>query len=254
MILKIRGFRETSVYYDSKMEFLQKHKGFFKVLTVCLVLYFSLVGFWTGFMAKLKMTEHFRNRTGLTLEMGMVYLYPFTGNGSIKNLRIKNPAGFYADNVLTIDKIEFKGNRNTLYSDVAVIDSMKVLGIKISFEQKDMQNNFQKLYEDGSKFYRGEGSSVEQGLKSFAIKDMIIDPIIITIGPAILSKKVDLGGVHMVDVGSPDSGVGFYRFGKHLLSSYKPGIEKAMSDPTTPLTSEMKNMVVRWLETHALGQ
>lgn len=236
------------------MQFLEKHKTFFKVLVVCLVLYFALVGFWTGFMAKLKIKEHVQNRTGLTLEMGMAYLYPFTGNGYIKNLSIKNPEGFYAENILSVDKIEFKGNRKTLYSNVTVIDSMKIQGIKISFEQKDMQNNFQKIYEQGSKYYLGEGSKIEEGLKSFAIKDLIIDPIVISIGPAILNKKVDLGGVHMNDVGMPEDGIGFYRFGQKLLESYQPGIEKAMSDPTTPLTSEMKAVVVRWLENHATGR
>ncbi|MEZ4846653.1 MAG: hypothetical protein R2877_06885 [Bdellovibrionota bacterium] len=205
-------------------------------------------------MAKLKIKEHVRNRTGLTVDMGLVYLYPFTGNGSIKNFRIQNPSGFYAKNVLSIDKIEFKGNHRTLYSDVTVIDQMKVSGIGISFEQKDMRNNFQSLYSDGVKYYRGEGSSVEEGLKGFAIRDLIIDPIIISIGPAILNKKVDLGGVHMTDVGTPEHGVGFYRFGRMLLESYQPEIQKAMNDPTTPLTSEMKAVVVRWLETHARAE
>lgn len=205
-------------------------------------------------MAKLKITEHVRNRTGLTVEMGMVYLYPFTGNGYINHFQIKNPNGFYAKHILSIDRIEFKGNRKTLYSDVTVIDSMKVNGIKISFEQKDMQNNFQKLYEEGSKFYRGGGFEVEEGLKSFAIKNLSIDSIMILIGPSILNKKIDLGRIDMADVGTPEGGIGLYGFGKMLLESYKPEIQKAMNDPTTPLTSEMKMTVVRWLETHAISR
>ena len=250
----IRGIEEVGVCYHHRMVFLEKHKTFFKVLITALILYFSLVGFWTGFMAKLKIKEHVRNRTGLTVDMGLVYLYPFTGNGSIKNFRIQNPSGFYAKNVLSIDKIEFKGNRKTLYSDVTVIDEMKVSGIEISFEQKDMRNNFQSLYNEGAKYYRGEGSNVEEGLKGFAIRDLIIDPIIISIGPSILNKKVDLGGVHMVDVGTQENGVGFGGFGKMLLESYKPEIQRAMSDSTTPLTSEMKEKVVRWLQNHAEGR
>lgn len=236
------------------MNFIKQHRTFFIVLAISLVLYFLLVGFWTGFHAKRKIQLHVKNKTGLSIEMGMVYLYPFTGNGFIKNLAIVNPAGFYSKNALSIDEIEFKGTSKTIYSDVTSLQTMKVKGIEINLEVKDLESNFYRLYVDGAKYYRSEGSSVEQGLKTFSISELAIDPITVVIGPKLLAKTITLEAATMDDVGTPEAGVRFYQFGRMLLTTYRPLIERALDDPSAPINTELKTMIRRWVDMGAQGQ
>ena len=229
------------------MNIIKRHPTFFKVILITLILYFSLVGFWTGFYTKLKIQSYVKSKTGLSLDIGLTYLYPFTGNGYVKNIRIPNPPGFFSKNLLKIDKITFKGG-SSVYSDVINLASMEVKGIEIHFEPKEGGNNFQRLAQDGLKFYQSDGDR-EQGFKRMYMQQMFIDPIRIVLGPEILNKNFTLESVVMGEVGTKEKGIGIYGFGNLLLERYVPVIRKTLEDPATPIGEEARSMILKGLDT-----
>jgi hypothetical protein len=230
------------------MNFFARHKTFFLVLLGCLVLYFSLVGFWTGFVTKARIQANIKSRTGINIEMGIFYFYPFTGNGYVKNVRIPNPNGFLSKNAFSIDKIQFHGSHKTLYGEDSMqIESMHVQGVEVHFESKGMENNFHQLYLQASKYYDGSDAELKW-FKRMHIAKLEIEPMLIIFGHKIINKTVTFDAVSIENVGTPEEGVGFYRFGNVLLENYRPVIQRAMEDPQTPLNSEMRNTVLKWLE------
>jgi len=230
------------------MDFVRKHSMFFKVLVVALILYFSLVGYWTGFTAKMRIISHVKQKTGLTLEIGRVYLYPFTGNGYLKNLRVPNPSGSVSKYALKIAEINFKGSGKAIYADVLNIQSMHVKGIELVFEQSEAGNNFQKMHGAAVKYYDAEGSNVDKGLKSFTIDQLSIDPVSIYIGHKLLNKTVTLDALELQHVGIEEQGIGMVRLGKLLLREYNPSIQRILDDSGMPLNAQSKNIILNWLD------
>lgn len=213
-----------------------------------LVVYFAFVGFWTGFYTKLKIQSYVKSKTGLSLDIGLTYLYPFTGNGYVKNIRIRNPDGFITKNLLSIDEIRFKGG-SSVYSDVINITSMEVKGVTIHFEPKEGGNNFQRLARDGLKYYQSDEADREQGFKRMHMQQMVIDPIRIVLGPEILQKNFTLDSVVIGEVGTADKGIGIYGFGQVLLDRYRPAIQKAIEDSATPISEDAKSLILSWIGT-----
>lgn len=217
-----------------EMNQIRQHKTFFKVLLVALVLYFSLVGFWTGFVVKTRIQAHIKNRTGLTIEMGRFYVYPFTGNGYVKNVRIANPTGFHSKSALIVEEIRFHGSRKSFYGDDSMqIKDMHVQGIEIYFEPKETGSNFQQLYQQASKFYNG-GNAEQKWFKKVHMGKLEIDPIQIIFGPKILNKTVTFNAVTIENVGTPEEGIGLYGFGRLLLEKYRPSLQKAFPELVIP--------------------
>ncbi len=217
-----------------EMNLIRQHKTFFKVLLGALILYFSLVGFWTGFVIKTRIQANIKNRTGLTIEMGWFYVYPFSGNGYVKNVRIANPSGFHSKNALIIEEIRFHGSRKTFYGDDSMqIKDMHIQGIEIYFEPKETGSNFQQLYQQGSKYYDG-GDSEQKWFKRVHIGQLEIDPIQIIFGHKILNKTVTFDAISIENVGTPEEGVGLYGFGRLLLDKYGPSLEKTFPELVIP--------------------
>ncbi len=216
------------------MNFLKQYQSFFKVLLGALILYFSLVGFWTGYVTKTRIQANIKSRTGLMLEMGTFYFYPFTGNGYVKNIRISNPNGFYSKNALVIEEIRFHGSTKTLYGEDSMqIKDMHVQGIEIYYEPKETGSNFQQLYQQASKYYNG-GDSEQKWFKKVHIGKLEIDLIQIIFGPKILNKTVTFDAVTIENVGTPEEGVGLYGFGRLLLEKYRPSLQKAFPELVIP--------------------
>lgn len=215
-------------------EMLNKHKQLLLVLTIALVLYFSLVGFWTGFHAKMQIQSYIKSKTGLTLAIGLTYIYPFTGNGVIKNIRLPNPDGFFSKKAFSIDEIRFKGSSKTIYGETSQIESMTIRGVQIHFEPKEGGNNFRKIFTSASAFYKGDESDHDLGFKRIYIKHMEIDPIHITLGPTVLGKSVDLVAIELDEVGTAENGIGMYGFGRLLLEKYRPTLEKSFPELSIP--------------------
>ena len=201
---------------------LKKHRSLLSILLVALVLYFSLVGFWTGFHAKMQIQNYVKSKTGISLAIGLTYIYPFTGNGVVKNIRLPNPPGFMSKTAFSIDEIRFKGSSKTVYGETSQIQSMQIKGIQIHFEPKVGGHNFQKIIQGASAFYKGDESDHDMGFKRMYIKHMEIDPIHITLGPAILNKNLDLEALTLDEVGTPEEGIGMYGFGRILYDKYGP--------------------------------
>ena len=178
--------------YDSGMTFFSRHRNFFILLGTSLLLFFSIVGFWSGYHMKFKIHQFVKTKIGLDLKMGSVYVNPFTGNGYIKDMRIENPEGYISKNAFLISEIRFEGNGKTFHAESISVDRLSVKNIEINFEPKADNNNFQQLYFEGMKYYNFNGLGTDEWFKSLAIGLLHIDPITINLGPKILNKIVVL--------------------------------------------------------------
>lgn len=231
------------------MNFLARHKNFFIVLSVAIILFFSTVGFWSGLHMKFKIYQFVKSKVGLELDMGMVYANPFTGNGYIKNLRVENPPGYVSKNALLIREISFQGNRKTFYSESIALDHLLLSGIEINYEPKSDNNNFQQLYFDAAKYYNSNARGSDDWFKSLSMGVLEIDPIEINLGPKVLNKKIVIDAVSIEGLVGSDEQPLYYRdFGDIVFSRYAKELRKALSTSGGSLPDELKQRILFWVD------
>lgn len=228
------------------MNFLKNHKTFFIVLALSLAVFFSTVGFWAGLHMKFNIHQFVKNKIGLELKMGTVYVNPFTGNGFIKDIRIENPPGYMAKNAFFISEIRFEGNRNTFHGESIALDHLLLKEIEINFEPKSDNNNFQQLYFEASKYYNSNGLGSDEWFKPLSIGLLNIDPITINLGPKLLNKKMVLEAVELDGlVGDMETPFTYRDFREIVIGRYVQILKKSLG--TGSLNEEIKQKILYWI-------
>ncbi len=144
--------------------------------------------------------------TGTPVTLGGVHVSVFSGEGSMRRLRIGNPEGFQSDYAFELDSIDLAVDLTSLMSDVIVVESIAIDGARLSAEQKgnrinlnDILNNVERYSgpsEEGSdgdgeaddtriivrqfRFSNGEvsvRSDLFEGEKSVAIPEVVLKGI-----------------------------------------------------------------------------
>jgi hypothetical protein len=231
------------------MSFLKKYQRLLTVTAIILFFYFMFVGFFTGYLTKRNIIGTIRARTGVHLKIGSAYVYPFSGKGVLKNVRVENPEGFLTKNALLIHEIRFQGSFKTFYGDFIKINTMKIKGIEINFEPKTDTNNFQRIYEMARVTYERDSN---EGFKKVRIDHLDIDETVIGFGPRIMGKipyEINLPEITMENIGhEEEGGIRFYRVGEKVLLAYLDGLEKYLTDPTTQIRREFGEGLKSWIQ------
>ena len=228
------------------MNLIQRHKGFFVVLVISLVLFFSLVGFWTGFHTKVRLETFFKDKTGLTLQIGTAYIYPFTGTGFLRNLRIANPEGSSFKNAISVKEISFSGSLKTFYSDIITFRSMRVRGMEVHYEPNGEDSNLQRLFISAIAYAQSNDSY--NNFKSVSMKRLRMDPIHLVFGNVMVNKTISLDSAEFNDLGTEDEAIHLFKFRDIFFETYIAKFESAIKSPDAGLDQTAQRKIESWIQ------
>lgn len=153
---------------------MKRIQKFLVLLAGGLVVYFSLIGFWVGFYTQRKIVRDLKSSVGLVVKIGYSHIYPFTGSGVLKNIRIENPDGFSSKHAFTIDEIRFEGNVRSLYSDEINLDAIQIVNPTLHIESKNQRTNLEALALRAKGVHVIYRSTDQKGFKRIRTKTMNI--------------------------------------------------------------------------------
>ncbi len=132
--------------------------------------------------------------TGTSVTLSGAGLSPFTGGGSLQDLKIGNPQGYSAQNIIEIGEASLRLNPLSLVRQPIHIHRMTLREAFINYERKLLTSNLDTLLDNIKKNLGGEKTSSKED-KSADSSEMkfIIDEIVIT-GATIRVSTAGIGG------------------------------------------------------------
>lgn len=139
-----------------------------------------------------------------------VSLSPFTGEGSIRGLRIANPEGFDAPYVIELSGLDIALNVDSLFSDVIEIDSIEINDAKITYENKLVTDNIRTLLKN---LPRDDAAPVIEAnpdaptSQQVIIRDLRMVNPQITLHSAVVSAPIPLPDIQLHNIGEQSNAV-----------------------------------------------
>ncbi len=120
--------------------------------------------------------------TKTSVRVSSVKIRLSSGEGSISGLTVANPAGFSSDSAFSLGKISTRINKDTVMSDVIVIDSLRISAPKVVYEFNSsgisnidvLKKNIQQSI-GGTDKKTSEDKKNGQKDKKFIIRKLIIE-------------------------------------------------------------------------------
>lgn len=99
---------------------------------------------------------------GVDASLGSARIHALKGYASLKELHIGNPEGFKTDGIFDLGEVTVDVDMASLGSDTIVIDSIKVVGAEVTYEQGLTGNNIGALLDQLSKEEEIEEEEAEE--------------------------------------------------------------------------------------------
>lgn len=151
---------------------------------------------------------------GTEVTLSGVILSPFSGQGSIRELKVANPEGFNTPYAIELSSLDFAVNLDTVFSDVIEIDSIIVHEARISYETRLITDNIRTLIANipsaaetqAEVEIEGESGPVgDSARKRIIIRDFqMIDPRI-NVFALVGSAPIALPDLQVEDIGETNS-------------------------------------------------
>jgi uncharacterized protein involved in outer membrane biogenesis len=143
--------------------------------------------------------------TGTPVTVEDASISVFSGQGTVRGLRVSNPEGYHTTHALVVDDFFIKLDLRTLLSDMIVIDEVIVMGPAVFLEQKLPGNNLlailQRIREAESK---GTSAETDVLISYLLIQDGTVDFYTRVGGER--SARVEMAPIEMHDLGGRDRG------------------------------------------------
>jgi hypothetical protein len=139
--------------------------------------------------------------TGTMVTVSSVSVSPFSGQGTVKGLRIANPEGYSTEHAIVVDDLFIKMNIRSLWSDLIVIEEVVATGPAIYVEQKLPGNNLRTIMNNiNEAASRGTPTDSEMMIDHFLLKDGSVD-LYTEIGGE-RSARVEMAEIELNNLGS----------------------------------------------------
>jgi hypothetical protein len=155
--------------------------------------------------------------TQTTITVAKVHLMPFRGRGEINGLVVGNPAGFKTAHAIRMDKLSFRFQPRSLFTDRIVVDEILIVGPEITYELGLTGSNMGKILDNVEAATGGEGTPKPAPTPAKGEKKVQINHLLITNAHVRLSAKLAMGGaapiplptIDMKDIGKEKEGKTF---------------------------------------------
>lgn len=142
---------------------------------------------------------------GTAVTVSSVSVSPLNGSGSIRGLKIENPAGFESDYAIELESISLKLNVGSVFSEIVEVESVTIIQPAISYETKLVSDNIRALLDNLSDREEESNGAVAQESgagKGIIIRELtILDPQLNLIA-AFVTAPVPLPDIEMQDIGA----------------------------------------------------
>ncbi|OGT73692.1 MAG: hypothetical protein A3H44_09210 [Gammaproteobacteria bacterium RIFCSPLOWO2_02_FULL_57_10] len=85
---------------------------------------------------------------GTQVSVSGVILSPFSGKGSVRELKVANPEGFSTPYAIELSSLDFEVDLDTVFADVIQINSIIVREARISYETRLITDNIRTLIDN----------------------------------------------------------------------------------------------------------
>ena len=187
-------------------------KKLFIILGVVLVLLvgaFFAVAFSLGSIVKGGVNKMGPQITQSSVTLGSAQISPFSGQGTLSNLVVGNPAGWQSAYAFSLGQVSIQVDPRSLMGDHVVVNSIVIDRPEIIYESRlttsnlqDLLKNIQQAAGGGTQQTTPEGKPVKIEIKSFRLQNARI-----TAQAAGASAVVDMPALTMENLGTREGGL-----------------------------------------------
>lgn len=187
-------------------------KKLFIILGVVLVLLvgaFFAVAFSLGSIVKGGVNKMGPQITQSSVTLGSAQISPFSGQGTLSNLVVGNPAGWQSAYAFSLGQVSIEVEPRSLMGDHVVVNSILIDRPEIIYESRlttsnlqDLLKNIQQAAGGGTQQTPPEGKPVKIEIKSFRLQNARI-----TAQAAGASAVVDMPALTMENLGTREGGL-----------------------------------------------
>ena len=142
--------------------------------------------------------------TGTTVTVDQVSISPFSGEGTIRGLRVANPEGYGTDHAIVIDDFYISLDLFSVFSDEILIHEIRISNPSIYVEQKLPENNLRMILNSIRDHAEEHPSDVDMFVAYFLMQDGAVDLYTEVGGER--SARVEMSEVELHDIGTKDTG------------------------------------------------
>jgi uncharacterized protein involved in outer membrane biogenesis len=164
--------------------------------------------------------------TQTDVTLGGVDIQLRKGRGELSDLVIANPPGFDSAEAFHADQLVLQIKPSSLVGDVIIIEEIVVKGVNVTAEQKGLTTNLQTLLKSVQESAGGEQepASGESDIRLMVEKLSFADSSLKLITEDYGSYPVDLPGLELTNLGSPENGLTPAQLGEAIL---EPALRQA---------------------------
>jgi hypothetical protein len=140
---------------------------------------------------------------GTAVTVDSVSLSPLSGQGSISGLRVENPEGFDTQYAFELDSILVNINVNSIFTDVAEVESITIMQPIITYETKITTDNIRTLLNNigGGEEVAGESGAADESAQQLIIREFRMMGSQLNFVAASVSAPITLADIEIQNIG-----------------------------------------------------
>jgi hypothetical protein len=141
---------------------------------------------------------------GTAVTVDSVSLSPLSGQGSISGLRVTNPEGFESQYAFELDSVLVNIDVNSVFTDVAVVESIVIMQPIITYETKITSDNIRALLDnlDDRGAAASDPESAEASRQQIIIREFRMVGSQLNFVSALVSAPITLADIEIRDIGA----------------------------------------------------
>ncbi len=140
---------------------------------------------------------------GVETDLGSAGVSISAGRLDLHDLEIRNPDGYQAGNILTIEEGWLDVATGSIFSDRIEVDSLVLDGVTLDLEQIDSKGNYRVIMDHIKQFESGSSESSDKKLviKKLSLRDVKVDGVLTLAGKKQYEKSFALDNFTLENVG-----------------------------------------------------
>jgi len=140
---------------------------------------------------------------GVETDLGSAGVSLSAGRLDLHDLEVRNPDGFQADNILTLEEGWLDVATGSIFSDRIEIDSLVLSGVTLDLEQIDNKGNYRTIMDNIKQFDSGSSEPSDRKLviKKLSLRNIKVDGTLVLMGKTQYQKSYELEDFSMDNVG-----------------------------------------------------
>ncbi len=179
--------------------------------------------------------------TGSEFKLESVSVSPFSGTGTLRGVRVRNPEGFSTEDALTAQTVSFDVALSSLFSDELVINRLQIENPHMTYElATDGRTNIGEIQRSIERFKGTDKASRPVTIKQF---DMTGGQVSLS-ASALAGRRVTsrIPDVHMTDIGTGGEGSSLGQVAEYVFDSVAQAVRAAIVGVRDDLPAEAKNI------------